>query len=136
MNGSGDGRHVKQEPKVTDIESTIPDLEQEKKTIERVLDKTRLVGHGPDEFEGLGNAGWICQDNRKLADCFVMVDMFYLFNNNGYRISHIVNKSLYIHVSASETGNPYRRADSRVKIQTLFYIILNDKVRIGQLMLQ
>lgn len=44
---------------MTDIESTIPDLEQEKKTIERVLDKTRLVGHGPDEFEGLGNAGYV-----------------------------------------------------------------------------
>ena len=35
------GNHVREEPKVIDIESTIPDVEQQQKTIERVLDKTR-----------------------------------------------------------------------------------------------
>ncbi|XP_041463541.1 putative glutamate synthase [NADPH] isoform X1 [Lytechinus variegatus] len=56
VNGSGDGRHVKEEPKVIDIESTIPDVEQEKKTIQRVLDKTRgfvKYGRNNDQYRSV-----------------------------------------------------------------------------------
>ncbi|XP_072178929.1 uncharacterized protein [Diadema setosum] len=57
VNECGDGMHVIKEPKVIDIESTIPDVEIQQKTVERVLDKTRgfvKYGRNNDQYRKVG----------------------------------------------------------------------------------